>query len=84
MSLKPGEVKRFTCPFCGAVCEAGNHIIEGLSEPVYGVIHAQPVCEHFNVLEPDEFLVAVNNATLPPDILARLKKVREAHGDFEH
>lgn len=58
--LRPGETVRFACPFCGKQCDAGNHEIAGLPEPVYGVIHVAPTCETFDTLEPDEFLVAVN------------------------
>ncbi len=58
--LKPGETVRFACPFCGKTCDAGNHEIAGLPEPVYSVLHVAPTCETFDTLEPDEFLVAVN------------------------
>ena len=58
--LAPGESCSFLCPFCGEKCEAGNHVLSGLPTPVYGVIHGAPMCETFDTLEPDEFLVACN------------------------
>jgi hypothetical protein len=32
------------------------------SEPIAGVTHEMPMCERYERLEPDEFMVAVNVA----------------------
>lgn len=45
----------FRCPFCGRRAHTTK-------APAYGVIHEMPPCKMFLVLEPDEFLAAVNRA----------------------
>lgn len=46
----------FLCPFCGGHASAGY---KG-EDPC--VMHAEPMCEKFAKLEPDEYLAAVNDA----------------------
>lgn len=43
----------FICPFCGQPCRV-------ILEPPQ-VLHATPTCAKFDRLEPDEYLVAVND-----------------------
>ena len=43
----------FICPFCGQPCRV-------ILEPPQ-VLHATPTCATFDRLEPDEYLVAVND-----------------------
>jgi len=44
------------CPFCGMA------VFESLSPEdghIDGLIHSMPMCEKFNEMEPDDFIVAV-------------------------
>ena len=56
----------FACPFCGRQAIAdmkfklkpkGKPMIKGA-----GIMHALPMCDQFNRLDPHEYLVAVNAA----------------------
>lgn len=50
-----GESVDFTCPFCGVTdCRAYEN----------AVIHPTPICTKYLLLEPDEFLAAVNDSKL--------------------
>jgi len=51
----------FVCPFCGAVASA---VEQESGEP--GIVHPVPMCVRFEAMEPDEYMRAVNAATLGP------------------
>ena len=72
--IKDGETIEFACPFCSAKTVAGS-----LPDPEFGgfclgVMHTLPLCARFEALEPDDFMAAVNDATLDPGALEKFRR----------
>lgn len=57
MSDTFADVARFICPFCGLEASA----VQGVApSTALGVVHAEPPCEQFVKLEPNDYLHQVN------------------------